>query len=208
MKCCENVEHEISGVLALLCDSVSCHFIPGHGLTMATGPHPGARESWAMIYSSHCKLLTAGPEHWTLDCPLRMWHCITQDDFSDEYTTVHCWTSHPPGIMHSCPVSDPSHALSLTAVLRRCDERDYIMLWSGCMFHSPRCENFMRSDGVSPRVGGNARPVCLNSFGIGHGYFHLLCNHKITFFFLSSCIIWWGFPRMRTSLTKILWGRK
>ena len=99
MKCCENVEHEISGVLALWCDSVSCHFIPGHGLTMATGPHPGAGESWAMIYSSHCKLLTAGLEHWTLDCPLRMWHCITQDDFSDEYTTVHCWTSHPPGIM-------------------------------------------------------------------------------------------------------------
>ena len=44
----------------------------------------------------------------------------------------------------------------------------------------------MRSDGVSPRVGGNARPVCLNSFGIGHGYFDLLCNHKITFFFLSK----------------------
>ena len=52
-----------------------------------------------------------------------------------------------------------------------------------CNVPFPPREIFMRSDGVSPRGGGTARPVCINSSGIGHGYFHLLCNHKITFSF-------------------------
>ena len=99
MKCCQNVEHAISGDMSHG-TLVSHRIIPAdtrhgrHGLTMATGPHPGP-ESWPCIIhlTANCILWTAGSSRIlpTADSLLsRIWHCTLEDDFNfyDDYTTA------------------------------------------------------------------------------------------------------------------------